>query len=257
MFSDVWLSRGVLYTCLLTAAFFYFLFFLLLFQSPAEFVSCAELLSLWTHVHDLQILLNRLISLISIYICECCFFSNSFLLIQICALASYQVENYLHASVVFPSCLVLEVWPIPALFQLSGLPATWHHFLIRSFCCFYPVTNLSCHFFFLSHPLCLTSNTHLSIFPVIAVPMSIHSIACTSPWEQSALLSQHWLWDRHTQTTRMINSIMCGTRGRVAVQERHCRHNHKYWYVENVVHQIKLSDQYIIKLRADSSFSCA
>lgn len=122
MFSDVLLSRGILYICLLTAAISYYLFFLLLFQSPAEFVSSAELLSLWTHVHDLQVLLNRLISLNSNMYLWVLFFSNSFLLIQICAVLSYQIGNYLHASVTFSSCPVLEMWPIPALFLLSRAP---------------------------------------------------------------------------------------------------------------------------------------
>lgn len=47
---------------LLTA--FYFLF-----QGPIEFVNCPQLLSLWTHVQDLQILLNSFTYLVSTSIC--------------------------------------------------------------------------------------------------------------------------------------------------------------------------------------------
>lgn len=127
------------------------------------------------------------------YFWVCFFFKFSLAHSDLCCslISDWKLPPCLSGS---PSLSSVWCWPIHALFPLSGLPATWHHVLIHSLFCCYPVTSLSRHFFPLSCPRCLTSNTHLSILPSTLVCMSIHS----SPLEQFALLSQQALRQAHT-----------------------------------------------------------
>lgn len=96
-------------------------------------------------------------------------------------------------SVGFPLWPLFWAWPVPALFPLWGPPATSHQVLICSHplqalsCCSPVILILSCLFFFLSHPLYLTSNTYLPVFSINCFVCS--SVSLPAPVHWSSLLS--------------------------------------------------------------------